>query len=392
MERLLLVRYGEIHLKGLNRPFFKRMLKQRLIETLKGLNCYVYELHGRVFVSGFAPEHEEEVIRRCANTFGVVGVCPAQKVDKTLAAMGQAAVEELTAAMAQRGLSHCTFKIKARREDKSFVPNSEGIGREVGHLVLEAMDNVTVDVHNPDILVQVEVRDGAYVYANIIPAVGGMPVGSSGKAALMLSGGIDSPVAGWMMAKRGMTLCAVHFMSPPHTGEAAKQKVLDLAQAMAVYCGPIQLHMVRFTELQEAIYEHCKHELLTVIMRRGMLRVTQALARKYNAKAIVTGESLGQVASQTVEAICATDAVAQMPVFRPLIGMDKVEIVDIAQRIGTFDISIRPGEDCCTVFVPKHPATRPVVAQIEREEQNIDMDALVQQCVEQTETLVIHPA
>ena len=388
-QRLVLVKYGEIHLKGLNRPFFKRLLRQRLANNLEGLHCEVREMQGRDFVSGFAPEAEAEVVEQCANTFGVVGVSPAAQVDKTLEAMAQAAIMELKDAMAHRGLTACTFKVRARREDKSFFPNSQGIAREVGGRILEAMENVKVDVHHPQITVQVEVRDSAYVYASAREAVGGMPIGTSGKGMVMLSGGIDSPVAAYAMAKRGMTVTAMHFMSPPYTGQAAQQKVEDLAKRLACYCGPVRLHLVRFTEFQENIYEKCRHELLTVIMRRCMMRIALAAAHRDGEQALITGESLGQVASQTIEAICTTDAVSDMPVFRPLIGMDKTEIIEQARKIGTFDISIRPGEDCCTVFVPKHPATKPTLEVVEAEEKNLEMDRLVKEAIESMETVVI---
>lgn len=389
---MVLVKYGEIHLKGLNRPYFKRLLRQRLQNNLEGLHCQVLEMQGRVFVSGFAQDTEAEVVERCANTFGVVGVSPAARVDKTMDAIAEAAVAELKDAMAHRGLAACTFKVRARREDKTFEPNSQGIAREIGGRILQAMDNVKVDVHTPQITVQVEIRDGAYVYASAREAVGGMPIGTSGRGMVMLSGGIDSPVAAYAMAKRGMTITAMHFMSPPYTGQAAQQKVEDLTRRLAEYCGPIRLHLVRFTEFQEQIYEKCKHELLTVIMRRCMMRIALAVAQRDGEQALITGESLGQVASQTIEAICTTDAVSDRPVFRPLIGMDKTEIIDIARKIGTFDISIRPGEDCCTVFVPKHPSTKPTLAVVEAEEQNLEMDRLVQEAVESMETVVIKRA
>ena len=389
MERLILIKYGEIHLKGLNRPFFKRLLKQRLSETLRGLHCDIFEQHGRVYVSNYDPKDEAEVILRCRNTFGIVGVCPAFKVDKDLQSMGEAAVEQIAIASTALNRTSVTFKVHARREDKSFLPNSEGIQRETGAYVLQHCGGVKVDVHNPDVLVEVEVRDKAYVYAAIYPAVGGMPVGSSGNAMLMLSGGIDSPVAGWMMAKRGMVVSAVHFMSPPHTGEAAKQKVLDLAKRMSLYCGPITLHMVTFTMMQEAIYVNCQPNLLTVLMRRAMLEISQRIAQQNGAKAMITGESLGQVASQTIDALCATDDVAKMPVFRPLIGMDKTEIIEIAKRIGTFEISIRPGEDCCTVFVPRHPSTRPELPKLRLEQTRIPWEELIAECVETAERVEI---
>lgn len=390
-ERLILIKYGEIHLKGLNRPFFKRLLKQRLSEALEGLNCNIFELHGRVFVSGYNMRDEAEAITRCRQTFGVVGVCPALKVEKTLEAMGTASVMQMQAAMAQLNKNFLTFKVHARREDKSFFPNSEGIQRETGAFVLEAMENVKVDVHQPEVMVEVEVRDMAYVYAAVLPGVGGMPVGSSGYGLLMLSGGIDSPVSWWMMAKRGMVVSAVHFMSPPHTGEASRQKVLDLAKHLAKYCGPIKMHFVTFTKFQESIYENCQPNLLTVLMRRAMVEIAQAIAQQDGAKAMITGESLGQVASQTIDALCATDDAASIPIFRPLIGFDKSEIIEIAKRIGTFPISIRPGEDCCTVFVPRHPSTRPDLEKLKQEERKIPWQTYIEACIQGTTVIDIKP-
>ncbi len=391
MERLILIKYGEIHLKGLNRPFFKRMLIERLAETLRGLHCDVYEMHGRVYVSQYDAADEAEAVARCQDTFGVVGVCPALVVDKTMDDMERAAIMQMRDAKAQLSKCPVTFKVHARREDKTFVPNSDGIAREIGARVLHADSDVKVDVHNPNVMVEIEVRDKAYVYAAVLPGVGGMPVGSSGQAVLMLSGGIDSPVAGYMMAKRGIVLSAVHFMSPPHTGEAAKQKVLDLTKRLARYCGTIPLYMVTFTRIQEAIYEGCRPNLLTVLMRRAMIGIAQNLALQNGAKALITGESLGQVASQTLESLCATNDVAKMPVFRPLIGMDKNDIIAVAKRIQTFDISIRPGEDCCTVFVPKHPKTKPVIEKLREQEQNIPWDALIEQSVNDTQCLMVDP-
>ncbi len=392
MERILLIKYGEIHLKGLNRPFFKRLLIARLHEMLNGMHCRVYEMQGRVYVSGYEVEREEQVVARCRDTFGVVGVCPALVADKTMDDAEQAAIVTMRKAKEQYNKkTEITFKVHARREDKTFLPNSEGIAREIGARFLRAETSVKVDVHTPDVILEIEVRDKIYVYAAILPGVGGMPVGSSGQAMLMLSGGIDSPVAGYMMARRGIVLSAVHYMSPPHTGEASRQKVLDLTKRLVRYCGAIPLYMVTFTEFQEAIYEACRPNLLTVLMRRAMIGIAQGLALQQGAKALITGESLGQVASQTLESLCATDDVAQMPVFRPLIGMDKTEIIAVAKRIQTFDISIRPGEDCCTVFVPRHPSTRPEIERLRAEERKIPWEELTGKCVNQAQSLTIQP-
>jgi thiamine biosynthesis protein ThiI len=389
MERLILIKYGEIHLKGLNRPFFKRLLIKNLADSLRGYCCSVYEQQGRVYVSGFGETDEDEVVLRCKNTFGVVGVCPALKAEKALDSIEEAAIAQIRAAMARQRKSVATFKVHSRREDKSFYLNSEAIQREIGARMLCAMDCLRVDVHNPDVMIEIEVREKAYVYANVIPAVGGIPVGSSGQAMLMLSGGIDSPVAGYMMAKRGMIVSAVHFQSPPHTGEAARQKVIDLIKQLTRYLGPVTLYIVTFTRMQEALYLGCHPGLLTILMRRAMLKISQSLAHANGDRALVTGESLGQVASQTLESICATDDVAMMPVFRPLIGMDKTEIIERAREIGTFEISIRPGEDCCTVFVPKHPVTKPELRRLRLEEEKIPFDDLIAECIESAQHIRI---
>lgn len=385
MERLILVKYGEIHLKGLNRPYFKKLLRERLKENVGPAD--IFEQNGRVYVSGY--ENEEETIERIRRTFGVVGVSPAAIADKTMEDICAKALAEIQADMQQRGLQNATFKVKARRQDKTFLPQSNGICREVGGYILQHMPNVTVDVHTPQCVVEVEVRDRAYVYAQTLDAVGGLPVGCSGRATLLLSGGIDSPVAGYMMAKRGLSLDCAHFLSPPYTGEAARQKVIDLARILSTYTGAIDLHMVHFTKVQESIYETCRPDFMTIIMRRFMTRIAERLAQQHNRKAIVTGESLGQVASQTLDGICSTDSSVDMPIFRPLIGMDKSEIIEIARRIQTFETSIAPGEDCCTVFVPRHPATRPKLSVVAEEENKLDVEALIQQALEQTETLHI---
>ncbi len=389
MERLILVKYGEIHLKGLNRPYFKRLLIERLLEALAGFRCQVRETQGRIFVSGFAPEEEAEVAQRCANTFGVVGVCPATKVDKQLEAIARQAIEAVENSKLRSAIQPATFKIQARREDKSFPLNSLELAKEIGGRVLEATSSLSVDVHHPALVIGIEIRDAAYVYDHVIKGVGGMPVGASGKGLVLLSGGIDSPVALYLMAKRGMKMSAVHFMSPPHTGQAAQQKVEDLAAQLSKYCHSIDLHLVHFTQIQERLYAECKPDLLTILMRRSMMRIAMALAKREGDLALVTGESLGQVASQTAEAIVVTDAVADMPVFRPLIGLDKTEIIQYAQHIGTFDISIRPGEDCCTVFVPKHPSTKPSMETVLKEEQKLPLAEMIQQAVDQIQTLTI---
>ena len=283
-----------------------------------------------------------------------------------------------------------TFKVEAKRADKRFPYKSPEICMEVGGAILDENPHLTVDVHNPDILVMVEVRDfAAYIYTSKIPGVGGMPVGTNGRATLLLSGGIDSPVAGYMVAKRGVELDAVHFYSYPYTSERAKQKVLDLAQLLAGYCGRINVHIVPFTEIQLAINEKCPKEQMTIIMRRIMMYIANAVAKKNGSLALVTGESIGQVASQTIQALSVTDDASELPVFRPVIGMDKDEIITIARKIGTFETSILPYEDCCTVFTPKHPNTKPVLEKIKKSEGLLDLQPMLSRAIEGVETVVV---
>ena len=284
-----------------------------------------------------------------------------------------------------------TFKVDAKRSDKSFPLKSPEICRELGGYILEHFPHLSVDVHNPDVNVVVEVRDyAAYVHGKQLPGAGGIPVGSGGRALLLLSGGIDSPVAGAMMAKRGLEVYAIHFASPPYTSERAKQKVITLAEKMTAYCGRMNLFVVPFTEIQERIKDDCPEELFTIIMRRYMMRIACRIARQQDCEALVTGESVGQVASQTIQAMACTDAVADMPVFRPVVGMDKEEIIKISHKIDTFETSILPYEDCCTVFTPKHPRTKPVLKFVEQAEQAMDMENLIDRAVKGTECLKIN--
>ncbi|MBE5781087.1 MAG: tRNA 4-thiouridine(8) synthase ThiI [Clostridiales bacterium] len=389
MERLLLIKYGEIHLKGQNRPFFKRALKNNLIAGVKSFGCYVHEQDGRIYVTGYDPKDEELVLRRVKSTFGIVGVCPALAVEKESEAMFDAALTMLKRALPHDGAF--TFKVKARRQDKAYPQSSYEICADAGGYILDRMPNATVDVKNPQYTVEIEVRDRAYVYSHEEKGVGGLPVGVSGKGVVMLSGGIDSPVAAYMMAKRGLAIEAVHFLSPPYTGEPAKEKVVSLAKQLTEYCGPIKLHMVHFTEIQEQLYEKCEESYLTVLMRRLMCKITEAIALKVGGQALITGESLAQVASQTVSALQVTDSSVDMTILRPLIGMDKVEIIALAREIGTFDISTLPGEDCCTVFVPRHPATKPNLERAVKEEARLEVEALIADALTKTESILLMP-
>ena len=371
MKELLLVRYGEIFLKGLNRPYFIRALVRKIRYALRGTGSSVQVHDGRILVEGF--EDLELVIDRVTRVFGVHSVCPAVEMPKE--DFDALCVQAVRMTEGLRG----TFKVNARRSDKRYPMNSPEINTEMGGRILEANPELRVDVHTPEHVLNVEIRDQAYLYVRVIPAVGGMPVGTNGNATLLLSGGIDSPVAGWMIAKRGVQINAVHFHSYPYTSEQAKEKVLDLARKLSYSCCGLKVHIVPFTDIQLAIRDHCPEEYTTLIMRRFMMRIAERIAVATESGGLITGESIGQVASQTMEALGATNCVVRMPVFRPLIGFDKSEIIDIAKKIDTYDLSSLPYEDCCTIFTPKHPVTRPRLEKVEEAEARIPgADALTE--------------
>lgn len=381
MRELLLVRFGEIFLKGLNRPYFMKELVKKVRYAVQAVNGQVWLHDSRVFVSDYTDQ--EECIRRVTKVFGVHSVCPAVEMEK----------EDFSAIYAQAsammaGLTG-TFKVYARRSDKHYPMDSGEINRELGGYILQRHPQLRVDVHAPDHKLNVEIRDKAYLYVRVVPAVGGMPVGTNGRATLLLSGGIDSPVAGWMIAKRGVKINAVHFHSYPYTSDRAKEKVLDLARILSESCCGIRVHIVPFTRIQMEIHEKCPEEYTTLIMRRCMMRIAERIARRTESMALITGESIGQVASQTMEALNVTDSVVSMPVFRPLIGSDKEEIIEVARRIGTFETSSLPYEDCCTVFTPRHPATHPKMEKIDLGESRMDLEALLTEAVENTEVVSV---
>lgn len=381
MKELLLVRYGEIFLKGLNRPYFIRSLIRKIRYALRGTGSEVWIHDGRIFVRGF--QDLEYVTDRVTRVFGVHSVCPAVEMPKedfeALCAEGVRMMADLKG----------TFKVNARRSDKRYFMTSPAINAEMGGRILEANPELKVDIHNPDHVLNVEIRDQAYLYVKVIPAVGGMPVGTNGNATLLLSGGIDSPVAGWMIAKRGVQINAVHFHSYPYTSEQAKEKVLDLARKLSFSCCGIKVYIVPFTEIQLQIRDHCPEEYTTLIMRRFMMRIAERIAEKTGSGALITGESIGQVASQTMEALQTTDSVVSMPVFRPLIGFDKSEIIEIARKIDTYELSSLPYEDCCTIFTPKHPATRPRKEKVEEAEQALDAGPLIEAALDGTEVIQV---
>ncbi len=378
MRKLLMVRYGEIYLKGLNRPYFLKALVRRVKEAARPFGGEVWLHDARVFISG--AEDMEGCMQRVAKVFGVHSIAPAIEMEKD---NFDGICEQANELM--KGLSG-TFKVEARRADKHYFLDSPQINAKVGEYVLmRNEDHLKVDVRHPQHVLSIEIRDQAYLYCSVYPAAGGMPVGTGGKAALLLSGGIDSPVAGYMIAKRGVQLVAVHFHSFPYTSEFAKQKVLDLAKILSEYCCGIRVYVVPFTDIQMQIHEKCPEDYTTLIMRRYMMRIAERIAQKEEALALITGESVGQVASQTIEALATTNQVVSMPVFRPLIGFDKSDIMEYARKIGTYETSILPYEDCCTVFTPRHPATKPKMALIEMGESQLDQEALIQTAVDNAE-------
>ncbi|MBS4030364.1 MAG: tRNA 4-thiouridine(8) synthase ThiI [Clostridiales bacterium] len=386
MKALLLIRYGEIGLKGKNRKFFENKLTANIKRSLLGIaECRIQQYRGRNFVEVLEGD-TAAVIRRLQQVFGIVSLSPVAIAELDIESIKAVAAREL-GKVAKPGM---TFKVETKRANKRFPLRSPEVSRDVGEYLLDHVPGLTVDVHHPDQVLDVEIRDHeTYIYTQRIPGPGGLPVGASGKGLLLISGGIDSPVAGWMTMKRGVTLEALHFHSFPFTSERAKEKVVDLTRVLTGYGGKILLHVAHFTEIQKELRLKCPEKLTVTLMRRMMFRIAERLAEQRGALALITGESLGQVASQTMESIHVIEHVTTIPVFRPLIGMDKEEIVNISRRIDTYDISIRPYEDCCTVFLPEFPVTRPRLADVEEAEKALDIEALVTESLEKTETIEI---
>ncbi|MDF2881421.1 MAG: thiI [Clostridiaceae bacterium] len=377
MRKLLLIKYaGEIFLKGLNRNKFEKKLKDNIKSVLQGIDFEFVDDMGRWFLYS---EDMEETIKRVKNIFGITELCIVTEIHADMEEINK---EALKAAKE----NNCeTFKVKTNRANKKFSGTSTEISSAVGNYVLENLREIKVDVHNPECVINVEIRENAYVYSKKIKAVGGLPYGMNGSTMLMLSGGIDSPVAGYMMAKRGVELNCVYYHSHPYTSERAKDKVKELAEILKGYTGSINLYVVPFTDIQMSIIEKCREDELTIIMRRFMMRIACSLAEKLNINSVATGESIGQVASQTMESLVVSDDVSDRPVFRPLIAMDKIDIIQVARDIGTYDTSILPYEDCCTIFVPKHPKTKPVLNNIIKSESVLDIDRLVSEAIEKVE-------
>lgn len=389
--KAFLIKYAEIGTKGKNRYVFEDVLCKQIKEHVAYLGEFsIRREYGRIFLEADSSYDYEDLIEELQKVFGIVGICPIVVEEKVeFETIRDSALRYMGDCYGDRPL---TFKVNARRINKAFPMHSMELNSEIGHSVLEAFPNMTVDVHKPDVMLNIEVRDKVYLYSHNIKGAGGLPVGTNGKAMLLLSGGIDSPVAGYMISKRGVVLEAVYFNAPPYTSERAKQKVVDLAKIVAGYSGTIRLHIVNFTDIQLAIYEKCPHEELTIIMRRYMMRIAEQLAGQNKCQALITGESIGQVASQTMHSLACTNEVCSIPVFRPCIGMDKQEIVDISEQIGTYETSILPYEDCCTIFVAKHPVTKPVLEIIQRSETKLEdvIDDLVKQAMDTVEVVEVN--
>ena len=391
-QNSFIVRCGEVALKGMNKPYFERMLADRIRRNLKNIEgVSVKRKDGLIFIRSEKNTDPDTIIKETTKVFGVDSVSKAIEAQPELNAIGEAAAGYMMELIEKRGVK--TFKVAAKRADKTFPVKSPEIGRIIGAKILIGCKVLKVDVHQPDVLLHVDVRsDRAYIYEGKINGFGGLPVGTNGKGLVLLSGGIDSPVAAWMMAKRGMLIEAVHFHSYPYTSPRARQKVEELASILASYCGGFKMHVINLLPIQEQIVANCPEEETTILVRRFMMRIAEKIAQKRSCMMLITGENLGQVASQTAEALVVTDASVTRPVMRPLIAMDKTEIMDKAREIGTYEKSIEPYEDCCTVFLPKHPTTKPKLERILESESRLDCEALIQAAVESAETVDIRQA
>jgi thiamine biosynthesis protein ThiI len=390
MFKAFLIKYAEIGLKGKNRFLFENALRDRIQEALNPLgNFAVSREQGRIFVECPEGYDYEETVEAVQKVFGISSICPVVVLDSSdWDDLTRGVGDYVEASYPDR---HITFKVEAKRADKNYPRTSPEICADMGAYLLKRFPEMKVDVHEPDVRFTVEVRTKSYVYSINLPGLGGMPVGTNGKAMLLLSGGIDSPVAGYMIAKRGVSMAATYFHAPPYTSERAKQKVVDLAEKIAKYTGEMKLYVVNFTDIQLYIYDQCPHEQLTIIMRRYMMKIAEKLAEKEGCLGLVTGESIGQVASQTMHSLAATNEVCTMPVYRPLIAFDKQDIVEIAEKIDTFETSIQPFEDCCTIFVAKHPVTKPNIKTIQHSERNLEekIDAMVETAINTAECITV---
>ena len=386
-----LLKYGEIGIKGKNRYLFEDALVRQIRFALKDVDGQfdVHKSQARIYVDCEGDYDYEDTVEHLKRVFGIVGICPVVRMeDQGFEKLKEDVVSYVDEMYPDKNL---TFKVEARRARKTYPKTSMEINCDLGEVILEAFPETKVDVHHPDVMLNVEIRNEIYVYSQIIPGAGGMPVGTNGKAMLLLSGGIDSPVAGYMISKRGVGIEATYFHAPPYTSERAKQKVVDLARIVSRYSGSVKLHVVNFTDIQLYIYDQCPHDELTIIMRRYMMRIAEHFAKKDGCLGLITGESIGQVASQTMQSLAATNDVCTVPVYRPVIGFGKQEIVDIAEKIGTYETSIQPFEDCCTIFVAKHPVTKPNVDVIRRSEEKLaeKIEQLVREAIDTVEVIEV---
>lgn len=391
MYKAFLIKYGEIGVKGKNRYLFEDALVRQIRFALKRVegDFEVSKENGRIYAVAASDFDYDEAVDALKKVFGIIGICPVVQIeDNGFDDLAENVIKYIDNAYKDKNF---TFKVNARRARKNYPMDSMEINMEIGGRLLDAFPQLKVDVHKPDVLLQIEVRNKINIYSIEIPGPGGMPIGTAGKAMLLLSGGIDSPVAGYMIAKRGVQLEATYFHAPPYTSERAKQKVVDLAKLVAKYAGPITLNVVNFTDIQLAIYEKCPHDELTIIMRRYMMKIAEELGRQTGCLGLITGESIGQVASQTMHSLYCTNEVCTMPVFRPVIGFDKQDIIDLSEKIGTYETSIQPFEDCCTIFVAKHPVTKPNLNVIKNDEQHLSdcIDEMLKTAIETAEKIVI---
>ncbi|AKL94952.1 tRNA sulfurtransferase ThiI [Clostridium aceticum] len=386
MKDVIIIRYGEIILKGLNKKFFEDKLAKHIRHALVDLGKpKVYKEHSRIYVD-VDDYNPQEIIDRVKRVFGVVSISPAKRFPVDMEEIKKVVIQEIREKVEKYGVK--TFKIESKRADKKFPMKSPEISREIGGFVLQNIEEISVDVHRPDISVHVEVRsDTAFVHSEKIEGFGGLPLETNGKALLLLSGGIDSPVAGWLVGKRGVEIEAIHFHSYPFTSERAKEKVMDLAKIVASYCGEFKIYSINLLPIQKEINEKCPEEEMTILSRRFMMKIAEKIALKFECDALVTGESIGQVASQTVKSLHVTNAAVNIPVFRPLIAMDKVDIIELAKKIGTYETSILPFEDCCTVFLPKHPVTKPKLEKILYSEELLDVEELIESAIDEMEVI-----
>lgn len=383
MKKVISVSVGEIALKGLNRNYFESQLINQIIRAIKDIGYEeIYKDQGKIYIEGNKEDYPS-IINRLKKVFGLVYISSCIRVDKDMEDIGEAALLASRERLEKDKIE--TFKVETNRSDKSFPIQSPEISRRIGAKVLKGLNNLKVDVHNPDLYVNIDIKDYGYIYTEKIKAYGGMPVGTNGKGLLLLSGGIDSPVAGFLMARRGIEINAVHYHSYPFTSERAEEKVKKLAEIMARYTGKIKFHSVNLLNIQKAINKNCPEREMTILSRRFMMRIGEEIARRNNYHALISGESLGQVASQTIEGITAINDVVELPILRPLIGMDKVDITDISRDIETYETSILPYEDCCTVFLPKHPVIKPRLRDIEKSEEALDIDELVKDAINNME-------